>query len=135
LKREKEAEEMLHSVGERINKNGAEEVRGLDKTLASALRREDSAHRTVLALSEEIVLLQSALEIKQSEIRKYKLIGKLKDDKIQRLEDMIYKQSRMSTDDDQEIQRLKNEVEFFKEKASRVPDATQYASETSSSKF
>lgn len=129
LKREKEAEEMLHSVGEGTNEDGIEEVRGLDKTLASALRREDSAHRTVLALSEEIVLLQSALEIKQSEIRKYKLIGKLKDDKIQRLEDMIYKQSRMSNDDDQEIQRLKNEVEFFKEKASRVPDATQYAIE------
>ena len=103
---------------------------GLDNTLASALRREDAAHRTVLALSEEILLLQSAMEIKQSEIRKYKLISKLKDDKIERLENMVKKQSRDSWGDDAEIQRLKSEVEFFKEKASKVPDATKYASQS-----
>lgn len=61
-------------------------MKGLDNTLASALKREDAAHRTVIALSEEILLLQSALEIKESEIRKHKLIAKFKDDKIQRLE-------------------------------------------------
>ena len=104
------------------------EIGGLDKTLASALRREDAAHRTVLALSEEIVLLQSAMEIKQSEIRQYRLIGKLKDDKIQRLEEMIKNQTHSATGDDSEIQRLKSEVEFFKEKASKAPDATRYAS-------
>ena len=104
------------------------EIGGLDKTLASALRREDAAHRTVLALSEEIVLLQSAMEIKQSEIRQYRLIGKFKDEKIQRLEEMIKNQMRPTAGDDSEIQRLKSEVAFFKEKASRAPDATRYAS-------
>lgn len=102
---------------------------GLDKTLASALRREDTAHRTVLALTEEILLLQSAVELKESEVRKYKLIGKFKDDKIRRLESMIRKQNQEALGDDAEIQRLKKEVEFFKERASRTPDAMIYASQ------
>eukprot|EP00210_Caulerpa_lentillifera_P000746 g722.t1 len=103
--------------------------KGLDNTLASALKREDAAHRTVIALSEEILLLQSALEIKESEIRKHKLITKFKDDKIQRLEELLKAQSKESWPDESEIQRLKEELEFFKERANRASDATRYAYE------
>lgn len=92
-----------------------------------ALRRVDSTKRTCVALSEEIVLLQTALDTKENAIQEYERNAKLKDDKIQKLEDMIAQQNRETGEEDAEIQRLKDEVAFFKEKADRAPDATKYA--------
>jgi len=128
-----EAEEMVAHEQERDQEKqgGAEEVQTFDweKPSTEGLKRIDSAQRTITAFSEEITHLQSALETKESEIAKYQMMGKQKDDKIQKLEDTIREQNREAWVDDAEIQRLKNEVKFFKEKADKAPDAKKYALE------
>ncbi|CAK0736757.1 hypothetical protein CVIRNUC_000798 [Coccomyxa viridis] len=97
--------------------------------LVGALRREEAASRSIKRLERDVEALQDLLKQRDMDAQRTKMIIRLKEDKIARLQGASGPLRGTTAEADAELEALRNERALLIDKLNNHPDVRKYAAE------